>query len=282
MPETEKKQGGHRAPGYSLSESQLINLLQYVRHKADLARQNGTTRAVVDELIILLLVDTGLRASELCNLNIEDLPTSHGENTIWVRDPEGNVTRAVEVGPETARCLDRFVSLYRKGAETAEPLLISERGRRLTYMSLYSKVKKIGRKTDIAKLHPHVLRRTYLVKLYSLERDLRFVQTRAGHASPATTAIYARATHKGPKGNAETAGGDASVSVSMRGSNGEPITPEYSMPPAGSIAQKDSCLGPQQIKTCEACGRSVPALAGTRIDSGQLLCPDCLKELRER
>jgi len=42
--------------------------------------------AGIDELIVELLVNTGLRASELCNLNIGDLPIKHGKDCIWVRD----------------------------------------------------------------------------------------------------------------------------------------------------------------------------------------------------
>ena len=38
------------------------------------------TRGVFDELIVELLVNTGLRASELCNLNIGDLPIKHGKD----------------------------------------------------------------------------------------------------------------------------------------------------------------------------------------------------------
>ena len=60
------------AHGEFLSETQLKKLLRYVTEKANLARQNGTKRPIVDELIILLLVETGLSASELCNLNIAD------------------------------------------------------------------------------------------------------------------------------------------------------------------------------------------------------------------
>lgn len=162
------------------------------RRIADLARQRGSTRAIVDELIITLLVNSGLRANELCSLNIEDLPVSHGKEAIWIRNGKGNIARAVEISPKIAKRLERFVKLYRKGAKPKEPLLMSERGKRFIYMSLYSKIKKIGEKAGIGKLHPHMLRHTYLVRLYNVEHDLRFVQDQAGHASPTTTAIYAK------------------------------------------------------------------------------------------
>ena len=57
---------------------------------------------------------------------------------------------------------------------------------------LYEKIKQLGKKSGIGRLHPHMLRHTYLTRLYNVEHDLRFVQDQAGHASPTTTAIYAK------------------------------------------------------------------------------------------
>ena len=67
-----KKRGG-LAPDKYLSDTQLRKLRRYVKDKADLARMRGGSRGVIDELIVELLVNTGLRATELCNLNIGDL-----------------------------------------------------------------------------------------------------------------------------------------------------------------------------------------------------------------
>ena len=222
-----------------LSETQLKKLLRYVKNKADLARQRGTTRAIIDELIILLLINTGLRAGELCTLNIRDLPVEHGENAIWVRDAKANVTREIEITSKTAMYLERFVKLYRKGAKPAQPLLTGERGRRFIYMSLYSKVKRIGENAGIGRLHSQMLRHTFLVRLYNVERDLRFVQNQAGHASPKTTAIYAKT--------------DNEYKRKLRITDIE----------------------------CEGCGALIPPATGTKIDSGQSLCDNCLEELRK-
>ncbi len=56
---------------------------------------------------------------------------------------------------------------------------------------------------DIGKLHPHMLRHTYLTRLYNVEKDLRFVQDQAGHASPTTTAIYAKTNNTARKRQVE-------------------------------------------------------------------------------
>ena len=190
-----KKRGG-LAPDKYLSETQLKKLRRYIRDKANLARMRAGSRGVIDELIVELLVNTGLRASELCNLNIGDLPARHGKDCIWVRDGKGKVSRTVDISEKLKKRLERFVKLYRKGARAKSALLVSERGDRIIYRSIYAKVKRIGEQAGIGKLHPHMLRHTYLTRLYNIEKDLRFVQDQAGHASPTTTAIYAKTNNK--------------------------------------------------------------------------------------
>ena len=197
-----KKRGG-LAPDKYLSEAQLRKMRQYVKDRADLARSRGSFRAVVDELIVELLVSSGLRASELCNLNLADLPAKHGKDCIWVRNGKGKVSRAVDIPEKLRMRLTRFVRLYRKGARANSPLLVSERGERMMYRSIYSKIKRMGEQAGIGKLHPHMLRHTYLTRLYNVEKDLRFVQDQAGHASPTTTAIYAKTNSKARKRQVE-------------------------------------------------------------------------------
>jgi integrase len=80
-----KREKGGLSPDKYLSDTQLKKLRRYIRDKADLARMRAGSRGVIDELIVELLVNTGLRASELCDLNIGDLPARHGKDCIWVR-----------------------------------------------------------------------------------------------------------------------------------------------------------------------------------------------------
>lgn len=262
-----------------LSDAQLQTLLLYVKNKADDARRKGTTRPIVDEIIILLLVNTGLRASELCNLRIADLPMEHGEDAIWVRDAKGDVLRSVEITSEIAESLERFVRLYRKGANHDEPLIINERGKPISYMSLYSKVKKIGEKAKIGKLHAHMLRCTYLVRLFNNKKDLRLVQEQAGHVSRKTTALYAKMTSDLLQVEAisDTL---SSAGKAAAHSNGRSIPAECALQKTIDHREPGYFGGSREIITCEACGKSISAGAGTKIDSGQILCDDCLKELR--
>ena len=191
MPKKTKHRGG-LTPDKYLSKVQLKKLRRHVRDQADAARERGSTRNVVNELIIELLVGAGLRATELCNLNIADLPVSHGKDCILVRNGKGNVSRAVDISETLKNRIARYVKLYRKNSKPGSPLLLSEWKGRISYQGLYTRVKRIGERAGIGKLHPHTLRHTCLTRLYNIEKDLRFCQDQAGHASPTTTAIYAK------------------------------------------------------------------------------------------
>ena len=193
-----KRRGG-LAPDQYLTEEQLKRLRRYVKDRADLARLKGGSRSIVDEIIVELMANTGLRASELIGIDLGDLPTVHEKDEIWIRNGKGNVTRTIVIPEKLIKRLERFVKLYRKGAAEDEALLVSERGNRMIYRSIYSKIRRLGKQVGLNKLHPHVLRHTYLTRLYNIEKDLRFVQDQAGHASPTTTAIYARTNNEARK-----------------------------------------------------------------------------------
>ncbi|MGD8501745.1 MAG: site-specific integrase [Phycisphaerales bacterium] len=265
-----------------LSAIELEKLLSYVQAQADVARRRGATRAAVDEILILLLVNTGLRASELCNLTIADLVAEYGSGIIKIRNARGNVSRAVEVTSGMTESLLRFIRLYRRQAEPHDPFLVSERGTPFTYMSLYNKVRRIGKHAKIGNLSPRILRATYVIRLFNSEQDLWFVQQQAGHASPRTTAMYALA---GGSHNLPVVASDQRDSGTIgrtRRSSRQATTERPTAERATSHEEAVSVKGFQQTEKCEACGRTIRKRGGTRIDSGQILCSSCLEELRKR
>jgi integrase/recombinase XerD len=263
-----------------LSQPDLEKLLQYVQEKAETARRRGTTRAVIDEVLVLLLVNAGLRATELCNLTIGDLVTAPERNTIRVRDASGSVSRAIEVSSEMAAYLQRFIELHRKDAKWSDPLIVNERGTQMAYISIFSKVKRIGRQARIGNLHPGILRSTYVARLYEREQDLRFVQQQAGHASSRTTAMYATAAKNRDSQIAPLGEADSEVPADTRFSGIQLVTEKDKAQRTTENTKTVSAEELQPAGNCEACGKQIVAGHGTTIDSGQILCPECLKELR--
>lgn len=173
-----------------LSEVEVNKLILYIKKQADRARRRGTSRAVIDELIVLLLLQTGLRPNELCNLKIKDLPISHNEKSIWIRNSKQKISREVMISEELMSLITRFVTVYIENKKPNDTLLKSERGNPFSYFSLYNKVRKIGIDSGIKELTPSILRQTYIIRLFKNEQDLRYVQQQAGYANCRTLHKY--------------------------------------------------------------------------------------------
>jgi integrase len=182
-----RRNGDHR-----LTEAETARLLAHTRREADHARLTGGSRRVVDELLLHLLIQTGLRPQELCALNIADTPAQHHCPAIRVCSGRRGRVREVPLSSETAQLVERFVAFHRQGAEAGDPLLLTERGSRFGYVSLYSKLRRIGREAGIEPLYPHMLRHAFITSLLEKERDIRLVRAHAGHANIKTTARYLR------------------------------------------------------------------------------------------
>lgn len=191
MKKKSRKSRGGLSPHKYLSADQKQKLKNYLDDRCKNAGANSQ-RAFVNRMIVFLLVYTGLRADELCSLKIRDLPFHHGKNIIYVIDGKGQVTRTIDIPAAVARKLDQFVIKFRKGARPGSPFFVNENNLPLQYHSLWQRLKTAGKNAGVIDLHPHMLRHTYLMGLYNINRDLRFVQDQAGHADPRTSAIYAR------------------------------------------------------------------------------------------
>ena len=166
-----------------LTEQEVNKLLLYVSSQADKARRKGTSRAIIDELLIHLLLYAGLRPNELCDLRIKDLPIIHNQNSIWIRNSKNDILRKIIIPEELINLTTRFVSLYIENNKPEDPLLQSERGNPFSYFSIYNKVHKIGIDAGIKGLSTSLLRQTYIVRLFNSEQDLRYVQQQTGYAS---------------------------------------------------------------------------------------------------
>ncbi len=237
-----------------LSETELQSLLAYVKDQADLARERGTTRAIVDEMIVLLLARVGLRANELCALTIRDLPTENGERILKIHNAAGKVLRTVDLSEDIAQLLMKFARLYRKGAEKTDTLLETERGNPFGYINVYSKVRRIAEQAGIGKIAPAILQHTYMVRLYEKEQDLRYVQEQTGYLSRRTLAKYLM------KGRGKTA--------TLKRGTAEVTSRE-------SDEQNGRHIDP--MRTNETCGAECVKSNGRSIESSQFLCRTCLE-----
>ncbi len=149
---------------------------------------------VRDRLIMELLYGSGLRVSELVNLNLDQVDTA--ESVLLVRG-KGKKERIVPFGAKAQAALDTYLQfraeILRKNKAETVALLVSRRGGRLTPRSVARIVKKYAVlfRGDTT-LHPHSLRHAFATHLLSEGADLRAIQELLGHSSLSSTQKYTR------------------------------------------------------------------------------------------
>jgi integrase len=74
-----------------LSVEQFAEVMGFVNAEADAARARSPylCRAIINEMLLILMAETGLRASEICNLKLKNLPSYHGKPMIEVECGKG-------------------------------------------------------------------------------------------------------------------------------------------------------------------------------------------------
>lgn len=152
-----------------------------------------------DEAILETLYSTGLRISELCSLNIDQINLERREFSIRGK---GEKDRVVFISPSAASALYAYLKTRRDGAN---PLFIHFAGvkdeegdfMRLTPRSIQRMISKYAKLAGITKkVTPHILRHSFATDLLINGADIRSVQAMLGHASITTTQIYTHVTNK--------------------------------------------------------------------------------------
>ena len=137
-------------------------------------------------LIIVLLLDTGMRATELCEVKLSDVSLS--DNSIKVMG-KGQKERLVYFGMRTKKYLERYLTTWR-GESEEENLLLSVDGTPLTYEGLSHSAKGLGQKCGIPRLHAHLLRHTFAVNYLVNGGDLMSLRLILGHTDISVKPSY--------------------------------------------------------------------------------------------
>ncbi len=138
--------------------------------------------------MLLLLLDTGLRASEVCSLDVGDLD---GE-LIKVRG-KGDRDRFVRISEMTRKALEHYLEMRRQPSGDA-PLFINRgfgqnyhaRGTRIGVHALYQRIKRLGKRAGIS-TSPHRWRHTFAAFALRNGANVKALQDFLGHSSLMTT-----------------------------------------------------------------------------------------------
>lgn len=170
----------HRLPNL-LSEGEVRSLLA--------APDETTTLGLRDRAILETLYATGMRVSELVDLNLGRLNLVRGLVRIIGK---GGRERLVPLGEPAQQALERWL---RQGREALDPgtdrVFVSRRGLPLSRQAVWQRIRLHARRCGImGDIHPHRLRHSFATHLLDHGADLRVVQMLLGHADLGTTQIY--------------------------------------------------------------------------------------------
>jgi len=139
--------------------------------------------------IILVFLDTGIRASEALGLRLDDIDWSSGILTVWGK---GNKQRQVGFDPQTKKYLLRYINAFRPEPvnPNCQEVFLSVQGTPLSYNALSHMMKRAGKAAGIPRLRAHLLRHTFAVKYLMNGGDVMTLKLILGHASLDVTQVY--------------------------------------------------------------------------------------------
>ena len=154
--------------------------------------KNCDTQGIRDKAMLELLYATGIRVSELINLDVSDVNVPMS----FVRCKGGKKERIIPMGHQAKDALENYINYVRKYMvkdENETALFVNCSGARLSRQGFWKLIKYYqhiaGIETDIT---PHTLRHSFAAHLLENGADLHSIQEMMGHADISSTQIYSR------------------------------------------------------------------------------------------
>ncbi len=174
--------------------AQRVHIELYIRWMQEVRRFKPSTVSrdstnSNDFALVAMLGLLGLRIFEACGADIADLGEEHGHRVLKVRGKGGKVV-LTPLPPAVARAVERAVAGREEG-----PILLNRRGVRMDRHAAPRRLRRlaIAANVRLPRMHPHMLRHTFVTTMLDAGVDLRDVQIAARHADPRTTMRYDRA-----------------------------------------------------------------------------------------
>jgi integrase/recombinase XerC len=141
-----------------------------------------------DYVIVELLYNTGLRRSELINLQKSDI--SFNRNVMRVMG-KGGKERLVPLSDTLISDLKKYLDILNERGYLSDKVFITESSKKLYPKAVYNIVKKyLSLLTTVEKKSPHVLRHSFATHLMNRGAELNAVKEILGHSSLAATQVY--------------------------------------------------------------------------------------------
>jgi len=158
----------------TFSESQIRALLGVI----DRSRPTGFR----DWTIILTLLDTGLRASELAGLKVKDINLDDGVVMVYGK---GSKQRMVPIGARVQRAMWKYLQRYRPHPPNCSNLFLTRGGQPLTVNRIEAIIESYGKMAEMEGVtcSPHTFRHTFAISYLRNGGDVFLLQRILGHSS---------------------------------------------------------------------------------------------------
>ncbi len=158
----------------------VVDKSAWYRRPGQRETQHTTPNALRNRVIIYLLLDSGLRASELCSLKVKDVDLKTRSLIVMGK---GAKERQIPFSDQTGKLLWRYLA-ERKSGSVDEPLFPSLRtGRELDARDLHHLILRIATRAGVAGAHPHRFRHTFAIQFLRNHGDVFTLQRLLGHTT---------------------------------------------------------------------------------------------------
>jgi integrase/recombinase XerC len=182
------------APSSRLPEVLSVAQANLLLDHAQLSAATDEPSALRDWAATELMYSSGLRVSEVCALDVNDLNLSQRSARVIGK---GNKERVVPLGQPATHALTMWLSKGRPqlaSASSDKALFLGARGGRWNVRSLRETVHRLAAAAGVPDIAPHAVRHTAATHLLEGGSDLRTVQELLGHSSLQTTQRYTHVT----------------------------------------------------------------------------------------
>jgi site-specific recombinase XerD len=162
----------------ALSPSEVNQLLRGCSSKGFLDVRN--------RVIIMVMLDSGMKVTELANLVLDDINLDTG--SILIRKGKGNKQRIVRVGSKAQKALWQYVNLYHRG--DTKSMFTDPSGVSLGVGGVKLMVRRLGKKCGLSEVHVHRLRHTFAISFLRAGGDVFSLQYLLGHSTLVMTQRY--------------------------------------------------------------------------------------------
>ncbi len=165
-------------------QDEILQLKQAIRTK----QYEGEYSRTLDWTLVETFIQTGMRISELCQLNLEDVDFAHG--VLHIKLGKGRKGRKVGITPTLETVLKDYLEVrFKRKTQEREAFFINRRGSRLKAPDITRRLLKLSRLAGI-EITAHGLRRTFATLHANNGKPIHMIQLALGHSDIRTTQEY--------------------------------------------------------------------------------------------